>query len=57
MRDAVYLAMSGAAPSIEAALEMDEVTRSAAIIIAREIEARRRLDMVKAISGALGGGE
>jgi hypothetical protein len=55
MRDAVYLAMTGAAPSIEAALEMDGVMRSAAVIVAKDIEAMRRFEMVQAFSGALSG--
>jgi len=54
MRDAVYLTMSGAAPSIEAALEMDEVMRSAAIIVAKEIEESRRMQMVRAFGVAMG---
>ncbi len=54
MRDCVYLAMTGAAPSIEAALEMDEVMRAAAIIVAQEIEEKRRREMVRAIGAALG---
>jgi hypothetical protein len=57
MRDAVYLAMSGAAPSIEAALEMDGVMRSAAVLVAKDIEAARRFEMVKAFGTAMGGGQ
>ncbi len=54
MRDAVYLAMTGAAPSIGAAMEMDEVMRSAAVIVAMEIEESRRAQMVRAFGVALG---
>jgi len=53
MRDAVYLAMAGVVPSIEAAFEMDRVMRSAAIIVAREIEEGRRLDMLRALGAAV----
>jgi len=47
--------MAGAAPSIEAAMEMDEVMRAAAIIVAMEIEESRRAQMVRAFGAALGG--
>lgn len=49
MREAVYLAMVGVVASIEAALEMDGVMRSAAMIVAKEIEEGRRLQMLHAL--------
>ena len=54
MRDAVYLAMAGVVPSIEAAFEMDGVMRSAAVIVAKEIEEVRRFDMARAFGMAIG---
>ncbi len=54
MQDAVYLTMTGVATSIEAALEMDGVMRSAAIIVAMEIEERRRQDIVRAFGAMVG---
>ena len=54
MREAVYLAMAGVVPSIEAAFEMDGVMRSAAVIVAKDIEEARRLDMVRAFGAAVG---
>jgi hypothetical protein len=54
MRDAVYLTMVGVAPSIEAALEMDGVMRSAAIIVAREIEEGRRQELLRGFGLILG---
>lgn len=56
MREAVYLAMAGVVPSIEAALEMDGVMRSAAILVANEIEERRRQEMVRAFGVMVGAG-
>lgn len=47
MREAVYLAMAGVVPSIEAAFEMDGVMRSAAIIVAKEIEEMRRVELTR----------
>ncbi len=53
MREAVYLAMMGVASSVEAALEMDGVMRSAAIIIAKEIEEARWIDMKNALTASI----
>jgi hypothetical protein len=53
MREAVYLAMAGIVPSIDAAFEMDEIMRSAAIIVANEIEQERRLEMTRAFAVAM----
>lgn len=47
MREAVYLAMVGVVPSIEAAFEMDGVMRSAAMIVAKEIEEIRRRETMR----------
>jgi hypothetical protein len=54
MRDAVYLAMAGVVPSFEAALEMDGVMRSAAVLVAREVEERRQQEMARAFRLTLG---
>lgn len=54
MKDAVYLAMVGVVPSIEAAFEMDGVMRSAAIMVAREVEERRQQEMVLAVGLMMG---
>ena len=48
MQEAVYLAMAGVVPSIDVAFEMDGVMRSAAIIVARQIEEKRRVDIIRA---------
>lgn len=54
MREAVYLTMTGVVPSIEAALEMDGVMRSAAILVAKEIEALRHRETMQGIRMCLG---
>jgi hypothetical protein len=48
--------MCGAVPSIEAALDMPDVRRAAVVMIAQDIEAARRREMVKAIGGVMGPG-
>jgi len=54
MREAVYLTMAGVVSSIEAAFEMDEVMRSAAIIVAKEIERTRLVEMIRALGITVG---
>lgn len=54
MREAVYLAMAGVVPSIDAAFEMDGIMRSAAVIVVKEIEYARRLDTMRAFGAMLG---
>jgi hypothetical protein len=49
------MAMRGAASSMEAALSMSDVWRSATILAIREIEAQHRRDMVTSIVEALRG--
>jgi hypothetical protein len=41
LREAVFLAVAGAAPSIEAALAMSATRRAAVVMIVKELEAQR----------------
>lgn len=45
--------MNGAAAGVDAALAMSDVWRSATVLAIREIEARRRCEMVASIVAAL----
>jgi hypothetical protein len=47
------MVMHGAASSMEAALAMSDIWRSATILAIKEIEARRRREMVASIIEAL----
>jgi hypothetical protein len=47
--------MHGAASSMEAALAMSDVWRSATILAIKEIDAQRRLEMVTSIIETLSG--
>lgn len=53
MREAVYLSITGAAPSIDAALGMDEVTRSAVINLVKEIQREQQRELAHALRVAL----
>ncbi len=46
--------MTGVTSSIEAALSMDEVLRSASIMVAEEIEEQRRMSTLRAFQTAMG---
>jgi hypothetical protein len=50
LREAVFLAMAGAAPSIEAALAMSATRRAAVVMIAKEIEAQRARAMLRILA-------
>jgi hypothetical protein len=50
LREAVFLAMAGAAPSIEAALAMSATRRAAVMMIARELEAQRARTWLRMIA-------
>jgi hypothetical protein len=48
------IVMSGVASSMEAALAMSDVWRSATVLAIEQIEAQRRFELVAGIAAALG---